>query len=100
MLGWLRIREPEPREGRIARRAARRDPAAPGALPARRASDRPHDPLRGGRELESTLRELQRVLSLRRRASGAVRDRAGVSWARWRKSRLVARDPASRGGRD
>src|SRR5205823_2184518 len=95
VLGRLRVREPEPREGRIARRAARRDAQTTRALPPERASDRSHDPLPGGRELEGALRELQRVLSLRGRAPGALRASAGVPRARRRQSRLAARHPAS-----
>ena len=72
-----------------------------GAIPARiaryplaRAAHRPFDPLRGRGQLEGALRELQRVLPLRRRASGAVRGGTGVSRARRRPARLGARHPA------
>ena len=73
-----------------------RRPAAyrtPPPLPPERPPHRPHHRIPGRRELEGDLRELQRVLSLRRRPPGAVRHRPGLQGP-WRlEPRLGARHP-------
>ena len=96
VLGRVRVPEPD------ARRAPHRSQQLAGIperiarYPLAGAAHRAYDPLRGGRELEGDLRELQRVLPLRRRAPGAVRGRAGLQGARRLGARLAARHPASR----
>ncbi len=79
VLGRLRVPASDARPRRC--RSAQQLGAIPERIsryPLARAAHRPHDPLRGRRQLEGDLRELQRVLPLRRRASGAVRGGAGV----------------------
>ena len=88
VLGRLRVRAPHARPGGAARRAAGRHPRARRALPA--------GELRIGHTIryevaanwKVIVRELQRVLPLRRRAPGAVRGGAGVPGARRRQPRL------------
>ena len=96
-LGRVHLREPERCAGANPARAGGRGGSPARALSPERHAPRRPDRVRRARELEDHHGELQRVLSLRAGAPGAVRARAGLPRAGRRRPHLGRRHPAPPG---